>query len=505
MSRNTALPPYLADMQKEIEAHAQAYGLDFFTTIFEVLDYKTMNEVAAYGGFPTRYPHWRYGMDYEQLSKSHEYGLSKIYEMVINNDPCYAYLLEGNSTVDQKMVMAHVYAHNDFFKNNFWFSRTNRKMIDGMANHSTRVRKHIERQGIDKVETFIDTCLSLDNLIDPHAPFIKRRDIRPTQLEDDQERVPEAREVPRMPAKPYMDRYINPPEFMEKQRQKMEKEKERVLRFPEKPERDVLQFLIDHASLERWERDILEIIRAEAYYFAPQAQTKIMNEGWATYWHSKIMTEKALKASEIIDYADHASGVTATGPGQLNPYKLGVELFRFIEERWNRGCFGKEWDDCNDMAARRTWDRRLGLGQKKIFEVRKLYNDVTFIDEFFTEEFCREQRFYSFGFNDRSGNWEIESREFKKVKEKMLARLTNFGQPFVFVQDGNFENRGELLLWHRHEGVDLKLDHARDTLVNLCRVWKRPANLLTKIDGKGKLLRYDGRDHGDKSADYPPS
>ncbi|MCS6915168.1 MAG: SpoVR family protein [Myxococcales bacterium] len=504
MSRSTSLPPYLADMQKEIEEYARGYGLDFFTVIFEVLDYKTMNEVAAYGGFPTRYPHWRYGMEYEQLSKGHEYGLSKIYEMVINNDPCYAYLLEGNSTVDQKMVMAHVYAHCDFFKNNFYFSKTNRKMIDGMANHATRIRKHIERRGLEKVEAFIDTCLSLENLIDPHSPFIRRRENKPSLVDEDEERVDEVREVPRLPAKPYLDRYINPPEFLEKQRQKLEKEKERVRRFPEQPERDVLLFLIEHAPLERWERDVLEIIREEAYYFAPQAQTKIMNEGWATYWHSKIMTEKALRPSEIIDYADHASAVTATAPGQLNPYKLGVELFRHIEDRWNRGCFGKEWEECNDMAARKSWDRRLGLGRKKIFEVRQLYNDVTFIDEFFTEDFCREQRFYTYGFNERSGNWEIESREFKKVKEKLLFRLTNFGQPFIFVQDGNFENRGELLLWHRHEGIDLKLDDARDTLVNLCRVWKRPVNLLTKIDGKGKLLRYDGRDHSEKTADYPP-
>ena len=207
----------------------------------------------------------------------------------------------------------------------------------------------------------------------------------------------------------------------------------------------MLLFLIEHAPLERWERDVLEIIRDEAYYFAPQAMTKIMNEGWATYWHSKIMTEKALSASEIIDYADHASGVTASSPGQLNPYKLGVELYRHIEERWNKGQFGKEWDECDDMAARKSWDRRLGLGKKKIFEVRKLYNDITFIDEFFTEEFCRSNKFFSFGFNERSGNWEIESREFKKVKDKLLFRLTNFGQPFIYVEDGNFENRGELL------------------------------------------------------------
>jgi stage V sporulation protein R len=155
------------------------------------------------------------------------------------------------------------------------------------------------------------------------------------------------------------------------------------------------------------------------------------------------------------------------------------------------------------MAARKSWDRRLGGGKKKIFEVRKLYNDITFVDEFFTEEFCRSNKFFSFGFNERSGNWEIESREFKKVKDKLLFRLTNFGQPFVYVEDGNFENRGELMLRHKHEGVDLKMDHARDTLEALARVWKRPVNILTRVDSKGKLMRYDGRDHSEKGADYP--
>src|SRR3989442_15131486 len=159
-SRRQTLTPELARLNREIEQHAREYGLDFYETIFEMLDFEEMNMVAAYGGFPNRYPHWKFGMEYERLNKSYAYGLHKIYEMVINNDPCYAYLLEGNHLVDQKMVMAHVYAHNDFFKNNYYFSKTNRKMIEGMANHPARLRKHVERQGIDKVETFIDPCLS---------------------------------------------------------------------------------------------------------------------------------------------------------------------------------------------------------------------------------------------------------------------------------------------------------------------------------------------------------
>ena len=180
-----------------------------------------MNEVAAYGGFPIRYPHWRFGMEYEQLTKSHEYGLSKIYEMVINNNPSYAYLLEGNSLVDQKLVMAHVYGHVDFFKNNYCFSKTNRKMIDRMANHAARVRRHIERYGQDKVEDFIDTCLSLENLIDPMSPFIVRR--APSARARGRRGADRARSSPRLRAKAYMDTFINPPEYIDEQQRKMER------------------------------------------------------------------------------------------------------------------------------------------------------------------------------------------------------------------------------------------------------------------------------------------
>ena len=142
------LSPDLSVAQRRIERIAGEYGLDFFPLVFEVVDYAQMNALAAYGGFPTRYPHYRFGMEYQQLSKSYEYGLHKIYEMVINNDPTYAYLLEGNTMLDQKLVMAHVYGHADFFRNNMYFAQTNRKMIDAMANHATRIRRYQERYGV---------------------------------------------------------------------------------------------------------------------------------------------------------------------------------------------------------------------------------------------------------------------------------------------------------------------------------------------------------------------
>jgi stage V sporulation protein R len=123
-SSPSRIPRYLRAEQTKIEATAAGYGLDFFPVIFEMVSYDQMNEIAAYGGFPNRYPHWRFGMEYERLAKSSEYGLSKIYELVINNNPSVAYLLEGNSLTDQKLVMCHVLGHVDFFKNNFTFQST---------------------------------------------------------------------------------------------------------------------------------------------------------------------------------------------------------------------------------------------------------------------------------------------------------------------------------------------------------------------------------------------
>src|SRR6516162_8551355 len=173
---NTRLPPDLQALKEEIEGYARDYGLDFYETIFEVVDAEDVNEIAAYGGFPTRYPHWSFGMSYEELKKGYDYGLSKIYEMVINNDPCYAYLMRSNHVVDQKLVMAHVYGHCDFFKNNAYFAHTNRKMMDEMANHGARIRRYVEKYGEDEVEAFVDRCMSIDDLIDVHSTAIRRRE-----------------------------------------------------------------------------------------------------------------------------------------------------------------------------------------------------------------------------------------------------------------------------------------------------------------------------------------
>lgn len=485
-------------IQPEIEAYAREYGLDFFPTIFELVDYDTMNQLAAYGGFPVRYPHWRFGMEYDQLSKGYRYGLQKIYEMVINTIPCYAYLMQSNDIVDQKLVMAHVFAHCDFFKNNYYFSHTNRKMIDEMANHSIRIHRYIDKVGLEKVENFIDICLSLDNLIDYHAPYIKRHS-QPVRRKNQSAK----KRVKKLRSKKYMERYINPPEFIRAQQENLDEKEQDILPFPSQPERDILLFLMEHAPLENWQRDILGIIREEAYYFAPQGMTKIMNEGWATYWHSTIMTQKALHPSELLEYAQHHSGTVANHPGQLNPYRIGVLLYKDIEERWNKGKFGKEYEECESSTEKKNWNKNLGLGRKKIFEVRKLYNDVNFIDTFLTEEFCREHKLFSFAYNKENQRYEIESRAFNMIKKRLLANLTNVGQPIIRVAEANYQNRGELYLQHLFEGVELDARFSSDTLLNLQQIWKRPVHIETVMEQTPILLSFDGHDFKQKKLSAP--
>jgi stage V sporulation protein R len=205
-----------------------------------------------------------------------------------------------------------------------------------------------------------------------------------------------------------------------------------------------------------------------------------------------MLTEKLLHPSEVIDYAEHHSGTIANHPGRLNPYRIGVMLFKDIEERWNKGKFGKEYDECDDFVTKKQWDKKTGLGRKKIFEVRQLYNDINFIDTFLTEQFCREHNLFSFAYNKSNKRYEIESREFKMIKQRLLQNLTNLGQPIISVIDANYQNRGELLLHHQFEDVELDKAYAADTLRNLNNIWKRPVYIETLLEEKPAILSFNG-------------
>ncbi len=180
---------------------------------------------------------------------------------------------------------------------------------------------------------------------------------------------------------------------------------------------------------------------------------------------------------------------------RLNPYKIGIELYRDIEERWNRGQFGAEWNSCDDEEEKKHWNTNAGLGREKIFEVRQIHNDVTFIDSYLTEDFCRKHKLFSFAYNEQEKTYEIASREFQEIKAQLLNNLTNHGRPFISVVDGNYKNRGELYLRHEYQGIELKPDYAQATLTNLHRLWGRPVHIETVMDEKPRVIGYDGARH----------
>ncbi len=493
------LPPELVRIRDAAREAALDFGLDFPEVVFEPVDSDELNMIAAYGGFPVRYPHWRFGMEYRRLQKTYEYGLGKIYELVINTDPCYAYLMKTNTLMEQKLVMAHVYGHADFFRNNAWFAPTDRKMVDVMANHGTRVRRHVDRQGADAVEVFLDHCLSLENLIDPMGLYIRRhRAEEEPKQELDADRLA-AGQVQRFPVSHrYMEPYINPREALEKERVEIAEGLRERESFPAQPTRDILGFLLHHAPIADWQADCIDIVHEEAYYFAPQAMTKIINEGWACFCHSRLMTTRLLEQKEIVDYADKHASTLATQPGRINPYRLGFDLLHDIEDRWNRGAHGKEWTECGDAERMRTWDDGSMDGLRKVFEVRRVHNDQTFLDAFLTPEFIHANKLYIFGRDPRTGETVILDRDPATVKPKLLQQLTNMGQPIIELVDANHRNRGELYLVHRWEGTDLREDFARQTLRALHAIWTRPTHIETAVEGKAILWSFDGSEETSK-------
>lgn len=488
------LPPELAAMQEEVHAAAVELGLDFPEVVFELVDADEMNMFAAYGGFPVRYPHWRFGMEYQQLQKQYEYGLSKIYELVVNNDPCYAFLMRGNSLMEQKLVMAHVYGHADFFRNNAWFAPTDRHMLDTMANHATRVRRYVDRQGASTVERFLDACLSLENLIDPMSLYVAReeQDVQAPELHASRLAEGAVRKFPVQ--RSYMDRFMNPPEEVERQKREAEEQLSRRRRVPSRPRRDVLAFLLQYAPLEAWQADCLSIVREEAYYYAPQRRTKILNEGWASWCHSRLMATRLVRAPEVVDYAELHAGTTSRRPGSINPYHLGLTLLRDVAWRWDTGRHGKAWEACDSRRERAEWDTGAGDGLRKLFEVRRVHDDLTFLDAFLTPEFIEAEELYTYKRDPKTGQAVVETRDPVKIKARLLRDLTNSGQPRIDVVDANAGNRGELLLVHDYDGVPLREDFARETLKSLQTLWSRPVHLDTVREDEALRWTHDGKE-----------
>lgn len=481
----------LAELIPEIIDVCKSEGLDPFDLAIEEYNADEIAEIAAYGGFPVRYPHFSFGQSYESLHHQYHSGQGKIYEMVVNNDPTYMYLQRNNPLVDNLTVVAHALAHSDFFKNNIMFKYTNRNMMNVLANHGQKIRKYIDLYGYSTVMDFVDACLSVDDLIDPSIEWKSCSVNKPKKIQFDE--LPEEEQLDRIPVADYMDRYVNTEKHKERQRRNNAQQRRYNKKtFPNKQQRDVLLYILKYCPMEQWKQNILSMIRDESIYFYPQIYTKVMNEGWASFWDSRIMTTMGYAGDEgIIQYAKHHAGVLGGKHNMGNPYKLGVTLFNDIKDRWDKGKHGREWEFCDDYAERQAWNTGDNKGLEKMFDVREHYNDYTFINEFFTEDFCEKHEFFEYKLDEATNEYVISSRDYKKIKKKLLKRHENGGRPLIFLENLKYKNGSEILLRHQFDELPLDRDYAKNTLKMLYRIVGRPVNIKTIEVESTKVTTYD--------------
>lgn len=494
-----SIPPELKKILPEIYKKVSDFGCDFYPTVVEMLTYDEISEIAAYGGFPVRYPHWRWGMEYEELQRGYMHGMHKIYEMVVNSRPVYLYCLDSNTLVDNVTVVAHALGHADFFKNNIYFSQTSQNMMNQLANHGTRIREYMSRWGKERVTEFIDHVLRIETLIDFSKAWERKKIKNP--IIKDERKYKHPNRLKSKQDHDYMEDYLNPQEWIDNQKEKIEKnEAAEYLDIFNNPTKDVMRFIRDYAPLKPWEADIVAMLYDESMYFAPQRLTKTINEGWASFCDYNIMARQGFsslgqdqESAGIIEYSHHKMGVLG-GKYSMNPYKLGFCLFLDIEERWNKGQFGTDWEDCEDVKEKENWDKKLNLGHEKVFEVRKFYNDLTFIMEFFTAEFCEKYEFFEWK-KYPNGEYKIENRDHKKIKKKLIQRYTNGGLPEIYLTDFNHKGKGILFLEHKSDGRPLYDPYIRPVIQSLRYLWKNDVCLSTKTtDGSELIYRCLGED-----------
>jgi stage V sporulation protein R len=457
----------------EITEIAQGFGLDFYPMRYEICPADIIYTFGAYG-MPTRFSHWSFGKTFHKMKMQYDLGLSKIYELVINSDPCYAFLLDGNSLIQNKLIVAHVLAHCDFFKNNVRFSKTNRNMVESMSATAERIRQYEMQYGTEEVERFIDAVLAIQEHVDPliMKPYHRQRE----------ERDPRNNQLREKPERQFG--YEDLWDLDERNKDSSEKPKQPQSKFPPVKQKDIMLFIEEHAHyLKDWQRDIMTMLRDEMLYFWPQIETKIMNEGWASYWHQRIMRELDLTEDETIEYAKLNSSVVVPSPHSLNPYYLGLKIFEDIEKRW----------DNPTPEERERFGRKGGEGRQKMFEVREVDSDISFIRNYMNKKLVEELDLYVF--EKKGPEWKITDKSWENIRDQLVYSRVNGGFPYISVDNGDYERNGELYLFHEYEGMELDLKYVERTVPYIHQLWGKTVHLESVVEGKPVLFSYDGKKH----------
>ncbi len=443
----------LEDWDARIRAKVEAFGLHPYPQDFEISDAEEMLGYMAYSGIPSHYGHWSYGKAFEKLRTLYAHGVSGLpYEMVINANPSIAYLMRDNSLCLQILTIAHVYGHSDFFRENFYFRATDAtNALSSFRAAARRVRGYVEDPsiGADRVEPFLDAAhgLSLHINRNPSVPRLRPGEERERLLRDAV-----------APPDPWASLHQPHPVVMPD-----------LQRNPPSPVDDLLLFVRDNNPyLSEWERDLLTVVDAQARYFQPQIDTKIMNEGWASFWHREILRALELPPGLHLEFLVHHNQVVRPHPGGLNPYHLGLEI----------------WDT---LDARCVGDRSL------LFEVRRAERDVSFLRRFLDADLMRKLDLFEV---DQRGEQRVASKvssedDWEAVKATLLQNVGSATIPVIRVVDADHGGSRTLLLHHDHDGRELHLEYAEHTLAHAYRLWGRPVLLATRLGNKEMLLRRD--------------
>ncbi len=445
-----------------LEELARDNGLDYYPVHFEEVPSSFMMEVAVYG-LPVRMPHWSFGVRYIYQLIQHRMGHSRLFEVVFPGNPGRAYLARSNSLQENTLVTAHVLGHADFAKNNILFKQSQEqvgyRIVDQAAAHARQIADAIEVHGQERVEAVLDAALSLEAHIDTF------KDLR---REKYAEYAPPAAVRP-SEDRPFLTRFDSLPGGQALCSEPAEPQRAPI---PPEPERDLLWFIAHYApGLESWERDIFLAVREESFYFYPVFACQIMNEGWASYWHARLLREADfLPQNEYLDAIKTHSDVVRPHAAEqqsalaVNPYHLGFSMWeKLVEEH----------------------------GIERAFEIRAEDDDFSFVRNYLSEELAEELQLFGYE-RAADGSIRVIETDIHELRENILSPKYNFGAPAVMATE--IDADGGLGLCHEHEtdGRGLDLAKTERVLGYIQAAWGRPVRLRTvDADGKEKILTRD--------------
>lgn len=440
-----------------IEALAHDNGLDYYPVEFEVVPPSFMMEISIYG-LPVRMPHWSFGVRYIYQLVQHRMGHSRLFEVVFPGNPGRAYLANNNTLEENTLVVAHVLGHADFARNNHLFAASQNdvgfRIVEQAAAHANQINHAMEVHGVDRVEHVLDAALALEQHIDTHMGFHR---------EDYPEYKPEP--APRPPSSGFRQRYEH---LTDDSREVELSNNPQRAAIPPQPEYDLLWFIARYApDMEDWERDIFLTVRRESFYFQPVFACQIMNEGWASYWHARLLREAEFLPSDLYLQAIKThSDVVRPYAGQkqvalsINPYHLGFFMWEKIIER-----------DGLDAARK----------------IMSQDDDFGFVRNHLTGEMAREIGLFEYK-EEKNGRITVQDGDIGRLRELILTPKFNFGAPRIYVDD--MRPDGSLVLRHDHQsdGRGLDIQRAEKVLEYVHLLWKRPVSLYT-IDANGDTHR----------------